>query len=130
MKQATQKPSTVKKGISPALNTLMQKVDNAEKASEKAYSDFEKKQLAYKEAIHNESAKHVLFQIRSAVKIAKLTFKIKRTAFKLAKHDYKFAKKATKKAGQKANKENAVAETHASKPVEKKTKATKKPAAV
>ncbi|MCC6282008.1 MAG: hypothetical protein IT262_15500 [Saprospiraceae bacterium] len=103
-------------------------MDNAEKAVVKAYSELEKKQSAHKESLQNESDKHVVFQLWSVMRIAKFAFKIKRTELKLAKSDYKFAKKAAKKAGQKANKESVVAETHASKPVEKKKKAAKKPA--
>jgi len=126
MKQAKQNTTTTQKSVSPALNTLKQKADSAEKAAEMAYADFEKKQIAYKEALQNEPAKNVFFQIWSAMKIAKLTYKIKRTALKLAKYDHKFAKKAVKKGGQKANKESVVTEVNASKQVEKKVKATKK----
>lgn len=126
MKQEKQNTTTTQKSVSPALNTLKQKVESAEKAAEKAYADFEKKQTAYKEALQNEPAKNVFFQIWSAMKIAKLTVKIKRAAFKLAKYEYKFAKKAAKKMGQKANKETVVTEANASKQVEKKVKATKK----
>lgn len=129
MKQAKQNTITTAKSGSPALNTLKQKADSAEKAAEKAYSDFEKKQTDYKEALQNEPAKNVFFQIWTDMKIAKLTFKIKRAALKLAKYDYKFAKKAAKKLGQKASKESVVTEANASKQVEKKAKAPKKAAA-
>ena len=129
MKQAKQNTTTTQKSASPALNTLKQKADSAEKAAEKAYSDFEKKQTDYKEALQNEPAKNVFFQIWTDMKIAKLTFKIKRAALKLAKYDYKFAKKAAKKLGQKASKESVVPEANASKQVEKKAKAPKKAAA-
>jgi len=129
MKQAKQNTTTTQKSASPALNTLKQKADSAEKAAEKAFADFEKKQTAYKEALQNEPAKNVFFQIWTDMKIAKLTFKIKRAALKLAKYDYKFAKKAAKKLGQKASKESVVTEANASKQVEKKAKAPKKAAA-
>lgn len=129
MKQAKQNTTTTQKSVSPALNTLKQKADSAEKAAEKAFADFEKKQTAYKEALQNEPAKNVFFQIWTDMKIAKLTFKIKRAALKLAKYDYKFAKKAAKKLGQKASKESVVTEANASKQVEKKAKAPKKAAA-
>lgn len=126
MKQEKQNTTTTQKSVSPALNTLKQKADNAEKAAEKAFADFEKKQAACKEALQNEPAKNTFFQIWTAMKIAKLTYKIKRAAFKLAKYDYKFARKAAKKKGQKANKETVVTEANASQQVEKKAKATKK----
>ncbi len=120
MKQAKQNTTTTQKSISPTFNTLKQTADTAEKAAEKAYADFEKKQAAYKEALHNEPAKNVFFQIWSDMKIAKFTFKIKYASLKLAKYDYKFAKKAAKKLGQKANKESVVTEeASASKQVEK-----------
>ena len=127
MKQAKQNIPITQKSVSPVLNTLKQKADSAEKAAEKAFVDFEKKQAACKEALQNEPAKNAFFQIWTAMKIAKLTYKIKRAALKLAKYDYKFAKKAAKKLGQKANKESVVTEeASASKQVEKKAKASKK----
>ena len=99
------------------------------KQQKRLLQTLKKKQTAYKEALQNEPAKNVFFQIWTAMKIAKLTFKIKRAALKLAKYDYKFAKKAAKKLGQKASKESVVTEANASKQVEKKAKAPKKAAA-
>jgi hypothetical protein len=108
------------------MNTLITKMDKAEKAALKALADFEKKQSAYKEALHGEHSKNILLQIWSAMKIAKLTCKIKRIEYKLAKSEYRFAKKAAKK----AVKENAevVAES-ASQSREKKGKTAPKTAA-
>lgn len=124
MKQTAVK--TPKRTVSPALKTLTDKVNKADQAAEKAYADFEKKQSAYKETVENESAKNVLFQAWTAVKIARLTYKIKRAEYKLAKSNLRFAKKAAKKDDQKTGKEVAATVVPAPKPKVKKVKETKK----
>ena len=123
MKQTASKSLPQSPVISAEMTSLLAKTDTAEKAALKALADFEKKQSAYKEALQNEPAKNVLRQIRSAVKIAKLTCKIKREEYKLAKSEYRFARKAAKKDGQKAGREAVVATVGTSGPKARKAKA-------
>ncbi|MBL7781065.1 MAG: hypothetical protein JNM22_07600 [Saprospiraceae bacterium] len=110
MKQAAAKPSRQTPVLTPELKALLAKIDKADKAVQKAQTDFDKKQAAYKAAFETEPAKNVFLQIWSAMKIAKLTLKIKRVEYKLAKNEYKFAKKAAKKAEPKASKEVSVSD--------------------
>ena len=126
MKQTTSNSLQQSPAILSDLNTLATKMDKAEKAALKAFADFEKKQSAYKEALHGEPAKNILLQIWSAMKIARLTYKIKRIEYKLAKSEYRSAKKTAKKA-EKENAEAVAASTSPSR--EKKGKTAPKTAA-
>ncbi|HOY05744.1 MAG TPA: hypothetical protein PLO67_10110 [Saprospiraceae bacterium] len=122
MKQTTSKPTVPKAAVSPEIKSLLAKADKAEKALQMAYADYEKKQIAYKEALHADTAKNDILPIWTAFKIARLTCKIKRMEFKLAKNEYKFAKKAAKKTEQKTHKEQPAVEAPALQSKQKKIK--------
>lgn len=118
MKNTDQKSKVNPASSSPAANTLQNKVTTTEKSVQKAWTDYEKKNAAYEDALNHESDKITLAGLQAAAKIARFVYKIKRVEHKLAKVDLKALLKANKKAEQKAGKDTA---KHTSKKVNHKT---------
>ncbi len=98
MKDIEQKSEGSPKAISPAAESLHNKVIAAEKSVQKAWADFEKKSAAYEDALKQSPDKITLFGLLASAKIAKFTYKIKRTEYKLAKTTWKAALKTDKTA--------------------------------
>lgn len=107
MKNTDQKSKVSLASSSPAADTLQNKVAATEKSVQKAWTDYEKKNTAYEDALNQQSDKITLAGLRAATKIARFVYKIKRVEHKLAKVDLKALVKATKKAEQKASKDTA-----------------------
>ena len=107
MKNTDQKSENTSKTNSPATDALHKKVVAAEKSTQKAWADYEKKSEAYEEGLKQQSDKITLLGLLAAAKIAKFTYKIKRTEHKLAKANWKVASKADKKSAEKPVKADA-----------------------
>ncbi len=115
MKDIEQKSEGSPKAISPAAESLHNKVIAAEKSVQKAWADFEKKSAAYEDALKQSSDKITLLGLLASTKIAKFTYKIKRTEHKLAKATWKAALKTDKKSVEKSGEEGAAKKQKAKK---------------
>ncbi len=87
----------VKKQADPALATFYKKSETAKKAAAKALISYEKQLAACEEARDKKLDKNAIFELVTALKIAKFVWKIKKTEQKLAKHHLKAAEKAAPK---------------------------------
>lgn len=121
MKQKASKSPKLSSNLNPELQTLLARSEKAEKAAEKAYTDFEKKHAAYKEALESGPAKGIFIQVTLEMKIARFTYKLKRAQYKLAKRKYKSAKKTAQKPDKPVAKETPAAKAKSAKPKAKKT---------
>ena len=85
------------KNSNPAQEPLRKKIAALKKAVARTFAAYEKQFKICEEASHKKMEKGEAFNLRSALKIAKFTYKIKKTELKIAKNALKNAEKAEKK---------------------------------
>lgn len=97
MKQSTPKAKPVAAPLPTDIQTLQDKVSRAQKAVEKYWALYEKAAMDFQKTPQQGLDKLSVLQGLSAIKTAKLTYKIKKIELKLAKAALKLARKGLKK---------------------------------